>query len=222
MLTLCDKYNSNGREVPMPTLAKRNAFTLIATYLQDLATGLQNETASEVLLNGFPTSVVTNTDIERIKDRVCNMLRMMGINYNKDILDNMLSSKYGGVGRNALAMWLGETGTSSINNFINELSNAVQINGVVKKDALERIFRTGFVSELGNWAGAYLKLTTDKMSNGMDGTKLYNESQNNSITDTVGNLNSNDKENGVIKTILQSSYNLSSENGNKIGSIIAK
>ena len=222
MYVLSNTYNSNGREVSMPTLVKRNALSLVATYLQDLATGIQNEEASEIQLNGYPVSIASNSDIELIKDRVCNMLRMVGITYNRDILDNMLSSKYGGVGRDALAKWLAEGGKTGINSFINELSSAVQTNGVVKKEALERIFKTGFVAELGNWAGAYLKLTTDKMSNGMDGTKLYNESQNNSITDTVGNLNSNDKENGVIKTILQSSYNLSSENGSKIGSIVAK
>lgn len=222
MYVLSNTYNSNGREVPMPTLVKRNALSLVATYLQDLATGIQNEEASEIQLNGYPVSIASNSDIELIKDRVCNMLRMVGITYNRDILDNMLSSKYGGVGRDALAKWLAEGGKTSINSFINELSSAVQTNGVVKKEALGRIFKTGFVAELGNWAGAYLKLTTDKMSNGMDGTKLYNESQNNSITDTVGNLNSNNRENGVIKTILQSSYNLSSENGNKIGSIVAK
>ena len=47
-----------------------------------------------------------------------------------------------------------------------------------------------------------MKITTDKMSNGMDGTKLYNESQNNSISNTTENLNSHDKNNMVIKTIL--------------------
>ena len=36
----------------------------------------------------------------------------------------------------------------------------------------------------------------------MDGTKLYNESQNNSVTNTVENLNSMDKDNAVIKAIM--------------------
>ena len=50
------------------------------------------------------------------------------------------------------------------------------MNGFTTQKNIDAIFKTGFVSELGNWAGAYMKITTDKMSNGMDGTKLYNES----------------------------------------------
>jgi hypothetical protein len=67
-----------------------------------------------------------------------------------------------------------------------------------------------------------MKITTDKMSNGMDGTKLYNESQNNSISNTTENLNSHDKNNMVVKTILQSSYNIMNNNGVNMGSIVSK
>lgn len=222
MLTLSDTYNANGRTVKMPTTPKINALSLTASYFHDLYIGLQNDEASSIKINGFDVSVATNSDIEVVKDRICERFRMIGITFNKDILDNMLSSNYGGVGRNALKLWLSQTGKTGILNFINELSSAVQIPGQIKKDAIDRIFRTGFVSELGNWAGAYLKLTTDKMSNGMDGTKLYNESQNNSVTNTVENLNSMDKENAVIKSIMQYDYNISTDNGVAIGSIVAK
>lgn len=222
MLTLSDTYNANGRTVKMPTTPKVNALSLTASYFHDLYIGLQNDEASSIKVNGFDVSIATNSDIEVIKDRICERLRMIGITFNKDVLDNMLSSSYGGVGREALKLWLSQTGKASILNFINELSSAVQIPGQVKKDAIDRIFKTGFVSELGNWAGAYLKLTTDKMSNGMDGTKLYNESQNNSVTNTVENLNSMDKENAVIKSIMQYDYNISTDNGVAIGSIVAK
>lgn len=222
MLTLSDTYNANGRTVKMPTTPKVNAFSLTASYFHDLYIGLQNDEASSIKINGFDVSIATNSDIEVVKDRICERLRMIGITFNKDVLDNMLSSSYGGVGREALKLWLSQTGKASILNFINELSSAVQIPGQVKKDAIDRIFKTGFVSELGNWAGAYLKLTTDKMSNGMDGTKLYNESQNNSVTNTVENLNSMDKENAVIKSIMQYDYNISTDNGVAIGSIVAK
>lgn len=222
MLTLSDTYNANGRTVKMPTTPKVNALSLTASYFHDLYIGLQNDESSSIKINGFDVSIATNSDIEVVKDRICERLRMIGITFNKDVLDNMLSSSYGGVGREALKLWLSQTGKTSILNFINELSSAVQIPGQVKKDAIDRIFKTGFVSELGNWAGAYLKLTTDKMSNGMDGTKLYNESQNNSVTNTVENLNSMDKENAVIKSIMQYDYNISTDNGVAIGSIVAK
>ena len=222
MLSLNDVYYANGKQMKMPTTVKSNVFTLTANYFQDLVTGLQNEEANIIKINGFDVNVATNSDIEVVKDRICERLRMIGITFNKDILDNMLSNKYGGVGKEALTKWLNEGGKTSILSFINELSKAVQTNGVINKQSIDNIFKTGFVSELGNAAGAYLKLTTDKMSNGMDGTKLYNESQNNSITNTVENLNSNDKDNAVIKTILQYSYNLSTENNAPIGSIVAK
>ncbi len=222
MLELNDVYQANGRQIKMHTTVKQNAFTFIANYFQDLTNGLQNEEANTISINGFDVNVASNSDIEVVKDRVCELLRMLGITFNKDILDNMLSENYGGVGREALSKWLNQGGKESINSFINELSKAVQINGLVKKQAIDNIFKTGFVSQLGNAAGAYLKITTDKMSIGMDGTKLYNESQNNSITNTVENLNSNDKNNAVIKNILQCDYNISTENNVPVGSIVAK
>nr|DAV76909.1 MAG TPA: hypothetical protein [Caudoviricetes sp.] len=127
---------------------------------------------------------------------------MLGINFTKEMLDHMLSTKYNGVGREAIKKWITSTGVSNINSFIDAVGKVVQTNGYTTQKAIDEIFKTGFVSELGNWAGAYMKITTDKMSNGMDGTKLYNESQNNSISNTTENLNSHDKNNMVVKTIL--------------------
>ncbi|UVX69851.1 MAG: hypothetical protein [Bacteriophage sp.] len=147
---------------------------------------------------------------------------MLGINFTKEMLDHMLSTKYNGVGREALKKWIVSTGVSNISSFIDAVGKVVQTNGYTTQKAVDEIFKTGFVSELGNWAGAYMKITTDKMSNGMDGTKLYNESQNNSISNTTENLNSHDKNNMVVKTILQSSYNIMNNNGVNMGSIVAK
>ena len=221
-LLLSTKYNTNNTQVDMPTTVARNAFKFISQFFADLQSQIVNDSASEFKINGRIRSAASNSDIEVLKNDICRQFNMLGINFTKDMLDHMLSTKYNGVGRDALKKWISSTGTHSINNFIEAVGKVVQMNGFTTQKNVDAIFKTGFVSELGNWAGAYMKITTDKMSNGMDGTKLYNESQNNSISNTTENLNSHDKNNMVVKTILQSSYNIMNNNGVNMGSIVAK
>lgn len=221
-LLLSTKYNTNNTQVDMPTTVARNAFKFISQFFADLQSQIVNDSASEFKINGRIRSAASNSDIEVLKNDICRQFNMLGINFTKDMLDHMLSTKYNGVGREALKKWISSTGTHSINNFIEAVGKVVQMNGFTTQKNVDAIFKTGFVSELGNWAGAYMKITTDKMSNGMDGTKLYNESQNNSISNTTENLNSHDKNNMVVKTILQSSYNIMNRNGVNMGSIVAK
>ena len=221
-LLLSTKYNTNNTQVDMPTTVARNAFKFISQFFADLQSQIVNDSASEFKINGRIRSAASNSDIEVLKNDICRQFNMLGINFTKDMLDHMLSTKYNGVGREALKKWISSTGTHSINNFIEAVGKVVQMNGFTTQKNIDAIFKTGFVSELGNWAGAYMKITTDKMSNGIDGTKLYNESQNNSISNTTENLNSHDKNNMVVKTILQSSYNIINRNGVNMGSIVAK
>ena len=221
-LLLSTKYNTNNTQVDMPTTVARNAFKFISQFFADLQSQIVNDSASEFKINGRIRSAASNSDIEVLKNDICRQFNMLGINFTKDMLDHMLSTKYNGVGREALKKWISSTGIHSINNFIEAVGKVVQMNGFTTQKNVDAIFKTGFVSELGNWAGAYMKITTDKMSNGMDGTKLYNESQNNSISNTTENLNSHDKNNMVVKTILQSSYNIMNRNGVNMGSIVAK
>lgn len=221
-LLLSTKYNTKNTQVDMPTTVARNAFRFISQFFSDLQSQILNDSASEFKINGRIRSAVSNSDIEVLKDDICKEFNMLGINFTKEMLDHMLSTKYNGVGREALKKWITSTGVSNINSFIDAVGKVVQTNGYTTQKAVDEIFKTGFVSELGNWAGAYMKITTDKMSNGMDGTKLYNESQNNSISNTTENLNSHDKNNMVVRTILQSSYNIMNNNGVNVGSIVAK
>lgn len=221
-LLLSTKYNTKNTQVDMPTTVARNAFRFISQFFSDLQSQILNDSASEFKINGRIRSAASNSDIEVLKDDICKEFNMLGINFTKEMLDHMLSTKYNGVGREALKKWIVSTGVSNISSFIDAVGKVVQTNGYTTQKAIDEIFKTGFVSELGNWAGAYMKITTDKMSNGMDGTKLYNESQNNSITNTTENLNSHDKNNMVVKTILQSSYNIMNNNGVNMGSIVAK
>lgn len=221
-LLLSTKYNTKNTQVDMPTTVARNAFRFISQFFSDLQSQILNDSASEFKINGRIRSAASNSDIEVLKDDICKEFNMLGINFTKDMLDHMLSTKYNGVGREALKKWITSTGVSNINSFIDAIGKVVQANGYTTQRSIDEIFKTGFVSELGNWAGAYMKITTDKMSNGMDGTKLYNESQNNSISNTTENLNSHDKNNMVVKTILQSSYNIMNNNGVNMGSIVAK
>lgn len=221
-LLLSTKYNTKNTQVDMPTTVARNAFRFISQFFSDLQSQILNDSASEFKINGRVRSAASNSDIEVLKDDICKEFNMLGINFTKEMLDHMLSTKYNGVGREALKKWITSTGVSNINSFIDAVGKVVQTNGYTTQKAIDQIFKTGFVSELGNWAGAYMKITTDKMSNGMDGTKLYNESQNNSISNTTENLNSHDKNNMVVRTILQSSYNIMNNNGVNMGSIVAK
>lgn len=221
-LLLSTKYNTKNTQVDMPTTVARNAFRFISQFFSDLQSQILNDSASEFKINGRIRSAASNSDIEVLKDDICKEFNMLGINFTKEMLDHMLSTKYNGVGRDALKKWIVSTGVSNISSFIDAVGKVVQTNGYTTQKAIDEIFKTGFVSELGNWAGAYMKITTDKMSNGMDGTKLYNESQNNSISNTTENLNSHDKNNMVVKTILQSSYNIMNNNGVNMGSIVAK
>lgn len=221
-LLLSTKYNTKNTQVDMPTTVARNAFRFISQFFSDLQQQILNDSASEFKINGRIRSAASNSDIEVLKDDICKEFNMLGINFTKEMLDHMLSTKYNGVGREALKKWIVSTGVSNISSFIDAVGKVVQTNGYTTQKAIDEIFKTGFVSELGNWAGAYMKITTDKMSNGMDGTKLYNESQNNSISNTTENLNSHDKNNMVVKTILQSSYNIMNNNGVNMGSIVAK
>ena len=221
-LLLSAKYNTKNTQVDMPTTVARNAFRFISQFFSDLQQQILNDSASEFKINGRVRNAASNSDIEVLKDDICKEFNMLGINFTKEMLDHMLSTKYNGVSREALKKWITSTGVSNINSFIDAVGKVVQTNGYTTQKAIDEIFKTGFVSELGNWAGAYMKITTDKMSNGMDGTKLYNESQNNSISNTTENLNSHDKNNMVVKTILQSSYNIMNNNGVNMGSIVAK
>lgn len=221
-LLLSTKYNTKNTQVDMPTTVARNAFRFISQFFSDLQSQILNDSASEFKINGRIRSAASNSDIEVLKGDICKEFNMLGINFTKEMLDHMLSTKYNGVGREALKKWIVSTGVSNISSFIDAVGKVVQTNGYTTQKAIDEIFKTGFVSELGNWAGAYMKITTDKMSNGMDGTKLYNESQNNSISNTTENLNSHDKNNMVVKTILQSSYNIMNNNGVNMGSIVAK
>lgn len=221
-LLLSTKYNTKNTQVDMPTTVARNAFRFISQFFSDLQSQILNDSASEFKINGRIRSAASNSDIEVLKDDICKEFNMLGINFTKEMLDHMLSTKYNGVGREALKKWITSTGVSNINSFIDAVGKVVQTNGYTTQKAIDEIFKTGFISELGNWAGAYMKITTDKMSNGMDGTKLYNESQNNSISNTTENLNSHDKNNMVVSTILQSSYNIMNNNGVNMGSIVAK
>lgn len=221
-LLLSTKYNTKNTQVDMPTTVARNAFRFISQFFSDLQQQILNDSASEFKINGRIRSAASNSDIEVLKDDICKEFNMLGINFTKEMLDHMLSTKYNGVGREALKKWITSTGVFNINSFIDAVGKVVQTNGYTTQKSIDEVFKTGFVSELGNWAGAYMKITTDKMSNGMDGTKLYNESQNNSISNTTENLNSHDKNNMVVKTILQSSYNIMNNNGVNMGSIVAK
>ena len=55
--------------------------------------------------------------------------------------------------------------------------------------------KSGFVSELAEYAGAYKRITTDQGALGLNGKKYYSVTQNNTISYISEQLSSRDKEN---------------------------
>lgn len=224
------EYREGNTKHPISNTAQMNMFKIAAAYLRDLTNGIAVDSNDTITVMGRPINAVSNTDVENIKSSILKMFNYLGINLSREALDHMLDTQFGGVGREGLKNWLTgnpvdsnvDASVFSIRPFIEALSKVVLQDGITTQDAIDNVFSTGFVANLGNAAGAYLKLTTDKMTNGMDGTKLYNMSQNNAITHMTEAYNSNDVNNPVVRTLLGYSYNLTYQNGFARGSIVAK
>lgn len=229
-ILLNGQYSAFGKTIKPGTTVTHNAFKTAATFLGDLAREIQNDQAITFKILGRDINAASNSDIEFLKMQSIMMLNTLGINITMEVLNHMLSTQYGGIGRDGVKRWLGSNPVKEMDNankigisqFLEAVGKAVQNDGYTTQTAIDNIFSTGFVSNLGNAAGAYMKITTDKMTNGMDGTKLYNMSQNNSISNTTENLNTRDKSNPLVDIVLKSSYNIISRNGIAMGSIVAK
>lgn len=223
-IQLADKINMNGKDVSLNTTSDRNMFVYAATFINQLRDGLLNANASSANIGGRIQDISSVDGIREVKKRMLGWFNILGIQMNTYALDHMLVTKYGNYGRQGLTQLLTESGNSSIQSFLNKLQTMVlpERPGFIRKQSVDELFRTGFVVELAQWVSAYNKLTTDSKVIGMDNKSLYNLSQNNSITDTVNHINTNDKNDPVVDLILNYSYNIINANGFNIGSIVAK
>lgn len=142
--------------------------------------------------------------------------------FSREALDHMLLTQYGDMGSTGILNWLSQTGTSSINTFLDKLNSFTLSSGIPNKQAIEEGYTDiGFVRNLAKWQGAYNRITTQQMALGLNGKRLYSVSQNSSISHIVNMLNTEDMDNETIQTLMRFGYNITNEDIPQ-GSIILK
>ena len=140
-----------------------------------------------------------------------------------EALDNMLISKFKDSGVNGLNKLLSQGGKESITAFINTLNSFVSDDGYINEATVSNGYsNNGFVKDLATYQGIYNRLTVNNMALGLNGKRLYSESQNNSITYITSQLNTGDKDNNFVKLLNGFNYNLFKHNDFLIGSIVLK
>ena len=200
----------------------KDIFSRTAGFIEKLREGLTsaNQTFE---LDGIEYNKSIFDDIEDIKRSFIDKLNTIGIIFSKDALNSMLSNKYNGTGVDALERLLTDKGEASISTFIDRLYNFVDIKGNINEDVLNKAYTdNGFVKELGNQQGIYNRNTIEAMALGLNGKKLHAVSQNNSISHIVNALNTNDKNNPIVRTLMKFGYNITNTSGFDSGSIILK
>lgn len=200
----------------------KDIFSRTAGFIEKLREGLTsaNQTFE---LDGIEYNKSIFDDIEDIKRSFIDKLNTIGIIFSKDALNSMLSNKYNGTGVDALERLLTDKGEASISTFIDRLYNFVDVKGNINEDVLNKAYTdNGFVKELGNQQGIYNRNTIEAMALGLNGKKLHAVSQNNSISHIVNALNTNDKNNPIVRRLMKFGYNITNISGFDSGSIILK
>ena len=200
----------------------KDIFSRTAGFIEKLREGLSsaNQTFE---LDGIEYNKSIFDDIEDIKRLFIDKLNTIGIIFSKDALNSMLSNKYNGTGVDALERLLTDKGEASISTFIDRLYNFVDVKGNINEDVLNNAYTdNGFVKELGNQQGIYNRNTIEAMALGLNGKKLHAVSQNNSISHIVNALNTNDKNNPIVRRLMKFGYNITNTSGFDSGSIILK
>lgn len=200
----------------------KDIFSRTAGFIEKLREGLSS-TNQTFELDRIEYNKSIFDDIEDIKRSFIDKLNTIGIIFSKDALNSMLSNKYNGTGVDALERLLTDKGEASISTFIDRLYNFVDIKGNINEDVLNEAYTdNGFVKELGNQQGIYNRNTIEAMALGLNGKKLHAVSQNNSISHIVNALNTNDKNNPIVRTLMKFGYNITNTSGFDSGSIILK
>lgn len=199
---------------------KENLFNDTATFFYDIIEKL-SKSDIEFSIGNVTYNKQSYDDIIKLKNDIILNLHKIGIMISKEALDYMLLTKYSDMGVDGLLQWLTSTGKSSIYNFLYTIRNYI-VNGIPNKSAIDKGYsKIGFVNELGNWQGAYDRITTETMAYGLNGKRLYSISQNSSISHIINAINTNDKDNETLKVLMNFAFNLQNQ-GLPIGSIILK
>lgn len=183
-------------------------FAKTANWLMEVRQAAASEKVEDVTIDGIVYNFDKYEDIERIKSLLIRKLNNIGILFSKDALDYMLDTKYSN-DKYGLHQFLSEQGPTSILSFINKLNDFVDENNKINQDVVEKGYaEIGFIKMLGDWQGSYNRNTVQQMSLGLNGKKLYSISQNNSITHIINALNTRDKENTIVRTLMNFGYNI--------------
>lgn len=211
-------------------------FSRTSKFFSDLRVFLTTNN-SEFTLDGVDYNTNIFDDVNRIKDEIVHRLCTIGIMFERDALDYMLSELYGGVDIEALRRFIMDSPASTdpqviedakkstISAFIDTLDRYVSDGGKINQDLIENkgYGDIGFVNKLANYQGQYKRMSTQSMALALNGKKLFTVSQNNSISHIIKQLNTFDLENETVKVLSGFGYNVTKdEAGMPIGSIILR
>lgn len=213
-----------------------DVFSRTAKFFDDLRTALLN-TADEITIDGAKYNKVVLDDANRIKDEIVHRLNVIGIMFERDALDYMLSELYRGVDIDAVTRFLNDSPVSTdqqviedakkstLTSFINKLNTYVSNNGFINQKAIEEegYAKIGFVNKLATWQGKYKRISSQNMAYALNGKKLFSISQNSTISHIIKALNTQNLDNETINVLSHFDYNvMKNDMGLPIGSIILK
>ena len=202
---------------------KQTIFDDVADYFEQLRSAF-SKTDSIVNIDGIDYNKDSIQDLTLIKKDIIRKLNSIGIMLQYEALDYMLLQKYGSSNTDGIISLLfqNEKGKSTINAFLSMLRGFTYRNAPVMKNLKNGYSQNGFVKMLGQMQGAYRRLTVEQNSLGLDGKKLYNISQNNSLSHILNELNTLDKDNETIDILTNFDYNVCKKGETFVGSIILK
>jgi hypothetical protein len=99
----------------------QDVFSRTAKFISDLRLALSQSNA-EFTLDGEQYYKDTLEDVAVIKQELLSRLHQIGIIFSREALDHMLLTQYGDMGSDGMLNWLSQTGTSSINTFLDKLN----------------------------------------------------------------------------------------------------
>jgi hypothetical protein len=142
----------------------QDIFSRTSKFFQDVRNALSSN-SSEFKIEGIDYNSNIFDDVNRLKDEIVHKLCTIGIMFERDALDYMLSELYGGVDIEALTRFFMDSPASNdqqvqedakkqtIVSFIDKLGQFVSDNGVVNQDLVENkgYGDIGFVNKLAKY-----------------------------------------------------------------------
>ena len=133
-------------------------------------------TNGTVTINGVEYNKDSVDGIDAIKKELIRKFHNLGIMITENAFNHMLLSLFGDAGAEGLRNCLNGTSVSdnvqvqSIDSFVSYLNSAVDSNGSINQRVISTGFaKLGFIKQLGNWQGAYNRITVQNMALGLDG-----------------------------------------------------